>query len=164
MYRQIRLVQTHQALLNAQLAGKQHEEDWVDVMKRLDPRSVQNWNKVQADFRSFRAEIKAEFLPSKQFPENPLFVLTVKPIGWFPTTKPGNKSYHVSICFYNPDRKRQIESVFARYARPRIVTLFGEIAGSTFQLNSMSPIANDQDIRDLHSSGDYKDRNLHVSL
>ena len=166
MHRQIRQLQAQEALLKAQLEGRElkGEEDWTDVMERLDSKSEENWEKVQADFRSFKAEIKAEFLPSKSYPENPLLVLTVKPIGWFPTTKPGGKDYHVSICFYDPDEKRQIQEVYARYSRPTIVTLTGEIAGSTFQLNSVSPIANDPEIRSLHSSGHYKDRQLHVSM
>ena len=40
----------------------------------------------------------------------------------------------------------------------------GEIVGSTFQFHSLSTVASDQTIRDLHASGDYKDRNLHISL
>ena len=165
MHLQLRQFQAQEALLKAQLEGrKMEEEDWEDVMDRLDPKSEENWEKVQADFRSFKAEIKAEFLPSKAYPETPLLAMTVKPLGWFPTTKPGGKDYHVSVCFYDPDEKRQIQEVYARYSRPKVVTLVGEIAGSTFQLNSVSQIANDPDIRDLHSSGHYKHRQLHVSM
>ena len=162
---QLRQLQAQEALLKAQLDGrKMEEEEWTDVMDRLDAKSEENWDKVQAYFRSFKAKIKAEFLPSKSYPDNPLLVLTVKPIGWFPTTKPGGKDYHVSICFYDPNKKEQIQVVYARYSRPSIVTLTGEIAGSTFQLNSVSPIANDPGIRLLHSSGHYKDRQLHISM
>ena len=165
MHMQLRQFQAQEALLKAQLEGREmEEEDWEDVMDRLDPKSEENWEKVQAEFRGFKAEIKAEFLPSKSYPDNPLLVLTVKPTGWFPTTKPGGKKYNVSICFYDPDKKQQIQEVYARYSRPRIVTLTGEIAGSTFQLNSVSPIANDPEIRNLHSTGHYKDRQLHVSM
>ena len=89
---QLRQFQAQEALLKAQLEGREmEEEDWEDVMDRLDPKSEENWEKVQAEFRSFKAEIKAEFLPSKSYPDNPLLVLTVKPTGWFPTTKPGGK-------------------------------------------------------------------------
>ena len=163
--RQLRTLQAQEALQKAQRQGKDmEEEEWVDIFERLDSKSEENWDKVEADFRSFKAEIKAEFLPSKSYPDNPLLVLNVKPIGWFPTTRPGGKEYHVSICFYDPDKKEQIQEVYARYSRPRIVTLTGHIAGSTFQLNSVSPIASDPEIRHLHSTGDYKDRQLHVSM
>ena len=61
---QLRQLQAQEALLKAQLEGREmEEEDWEDVMDRLDPKSEENWEKVQAEFRNFKAEIKAEFLP-----------------------------------------------------------------------------------------------------
>ena len=144
------------------------EGEWTDVMDRLNPRSRANWDNVRQSFRYLRCRLRAEYSGSNTWPDNPLLILAVYPMGHLPTTRPGdpNTPWHISISFYDPLRKPEFVAMEEKYGQTRIVTLEGWIEGSTFRLDlNNCPIGSDPLVQNVHNADPvYGAANLHVSL
>ena len=148
--------------------GRIPDVNWTDVMDRLTPRARNNWDIVRDNFRQLRCRIRAEYLGSNAHPNNPLLVLAVYPMQILPVRGQGDPDipWHISLSFYDPERKPEFTAVEQKYGQSRIVTLEGWIQGSTFQLDPMlCPIASDPVVRNLHAADPYYgDAPLHVSF
>ena len=149
-------------------AGAVEAEAYQDVMDRLRPNVNANWDRVVRQFRLLRCQVRARYMASNEYAERPLLVLEIRPLQQMPTTRPpGNKTpWHVSIAFYDPDRRKAFMTATRAYTDWREVTLVGEIAGSTFQLDPRRcPVATDRRLAALHRADPwYGDRPLHISL
>ena len=144
------------------------EENWTDVMDRLNPRSRRHWDNVRQNFRYLRCRLRAEYSGSNTRPNHPLLILAVYPMGHLPTTRPRDPHvpWHISISFYDPERKQDFTAMEAKYGQSRIVTLEGWIEGSTFRLDTVNcPIGSDPLVRNVHAADPiYGHTPLHVSL
>ncbi len=142
--------------------------NWTDVMDRLNPRARRHWDIVTQNFRHLRCRLRAEYSGSNAWPNNPLLVLAVYPLGHLPVTRPGDPDipWHISISFYDPERKPEFAAMEAKYGQSRIVTLEGWIEGSTFRLDTVNcPIGSDPLVRNVHAADPhYGHTPLHVSL
>ena len=148
--------------------GSIPDVNWTDVEDRLNPRAKTRWDTVVANFRQIRCRLRAEYSGSNEWPNNPLLVLAVYPMQHLPITRPGDPDipWHISISYYDPNRKPEFAAMEAKYGQSRIVTLEGWIAGSTFQLDTVNcPIGSDPLVRNVHAADPCcGHRPLHVSL
>ena len=143
-------------------------EQYVRMEDRTKPRIWDNWDRVKRQFKSLRCEIRARYIPSNQYPKEPLLILEVKPLEPMPTRHPtGNQTpWHISIDFYDSDKRTEFMDATRPYARWREVTLVGQIYGSAFYLDrDKCPVGSDRRLEALHAVGHYGDyAGLHISL
>ncbi len=142
--------------------------NWTDVMDRLTPRALNNWDVVSLNFRQIRCRIQAEYHGSNAWPDEPLLVLAVYPHQLMPTRTHGdpNIPWHISLSFYDPNRRAQFKAIEEQWGKAREVTLRGWIAGSTFQLDPANcPVGSDPIVQAIHvADPHYGHIPLHVSL
>ena len=141
-------------------------EVYTDIEQRLSKRAKRDWEGATKNFTEIECKIKAEYLPSTGYADNPLFAIVVKPLQKLPTTKPpGSETpYHISIAFHEPHVAKLLKAIHSEYAKWKTVFLKGYVQGSTFVLDEKSPIASDPKIKEAHSKSYYAKRPLHMSL
>ena len=155
-------------LQSALARGKLKREPQVhtDIMQRLSARAIRDWDEATRDLTQIKCKVKAEYYPTEGYADNPLLAIAVKPLQELPTTSPpmSETPYHVSIAFHEKHLAKLLKSIHTKYAKWKTVTLTGYVQGSTFVLDSKSPIANDPMIREAKAKSYYSNRNLHISL
>ena len=172
MYKQLFAIQALRHLQNGIEQGlrRQVPEDvHQDVMDRIRPWAQDDWDSVVRRFRTMRVRLQSVYIPSNNHPTTPLLALAVEQLDPEEAPiegKPGSETpLHISIAFFNPERKPHFDRVFKRYQLPRIVTLHGQIQGSIFALRPPDPILGDRDLMALKRSDPwYGHRDLHISL
>ena len=126
------------------------------------------WQEYVKGFKQLRCKVRGVYLGNNgPYATTPLFALEVMPMQRLPTTQAGNTAtpYHISIAFYDRAQRRDFEELQRRFARPREVTLRGEINGNAFFLDeNRCPIGSDPLIRRVHQNGHDSFKRLHVSL
>ena len=79
-------------------------------------------------------------------------MLEVDPLQELPTTKPPDSAtpWHISVAFYNPQRKQSFKAIERRYTQWREYTLIGWIQGASFYLDPQRcPVGSDPDLQAL---------------
>ena len=166
MYKQLFAIQAlrhRQNGIEQGLRGQVVEDRHIDIMDRIRPWAQEDWDSV------VRVRLRSVYLPSNRHPEAPLLALAVEQLD--PEEAPvfgkpqSETPLHISVAFYNAERKREFDEVFERYQKPQEVVLHGRIQGSTFELRPPDPIAADPEVAAL-KRGDayYGNRPLHISL
>ena len=138
----------------------------TDVMDRLSPASLADWDGVVRRFTRFRAKVRARYM-NAAYGTDPLLVLEIQPIGNFPTTKPPNSEipWHISVAFYSDENKREFKALVDKYRKFEIKTLVGHIQGASFELDTLRcDVGSDPLLQHLHRLGYYGNRPLHISL
>ena len=139
----------------------------TDVMNRLSPESLEDWDKVVRRFTRFRAKVRARYM-NAAYGSDPLLVLEVQPLGGnFPTTKPPNSEtpWHISVDFYNRGNARELKALVNKYRQFEVKTLVGHIQGASFELDTLRcDVGSDPLLQHLHRLGYYGNRPLHISL
>ena len=138
----------------------------TDVMDRLSPASLADWDSVVRRFTRFRAKVRARYM-NAAYGTDPLLVLEIQPIGNFPTTKPPNSEipWHISVAFYSDENKREFKALVDKYRKFEIKTLVGHIQGASFELDTLRcDVGSDPLLQHLHRLGYYGNRPLHISL
>ena len=138
----------------------------TDVMNRLSPESLADWDRVVRRFIRFRAKVRARYM-NAAYGTDPLLVLEIQPIGNFPTTKPPNSEipWHISVAFYSDENKREFKALVDKYRKFEIKTLVGHIQGASFELDTLRcDVGSDPLLQHLHRLGYYGSRPLHISL
>ena len=138
----------------------------TDVMNRLSPESLADWDRVVRRFTRFRAKVRARYM-NAAYGTDPLLVLEIQPIGIFPTTKPPNSEtpWHISVGFYSDEHAREFKALVDKYRKFEIKTLVGHIQGASFELDTLRcDVGSDPLLQHLHRLGYYGNRPLHISL
>ena len=110
----------------------------TDVMDRLSPASLADWDGVVRRFTRFRAKVRARYM-NAAYGADPLLVLEVQPLGNFPTTKPPNTEtpWHISVAFYDRRQRREFDALVGKYRKFEVKTLDGHIQGASFELDTL---------------------------
>ena len=126
------------------------------------------WKEYVKGFKQLRCKVRGVYLGNNgPYATTHLFALEVMRMHRLPTTQAGNTAtpYHISIAFYDRAQRRDFDALQRRFARPREVTLRGQIHGNAFFLDeTRCPIGSDPLIRRVHQNGHYSHKRLHVSL
>jgi hypothetical protein len=140
---------------------------FTDVMDRLAPAS-DDWESVRNNFTRLRCRVRARYSGSNESPDTPLLMLEVDPLQELPTTKPPDSAtpWHISVAFYNPQRKQSFKAIERRYTQWREYTLIGWIQGASFYLDPQRcPVGSDPDLQALIRSDPwYGHKPIHISL
>ena len=146
-----------------------------DLTQRIRNKKLlkdEKWYSYKKGFKTIRCRIRGVYLGSNytdgyQWADQPLYVIEVHPLQKLPTSKPPNSEtpYHISVAFWDPQKRKLFEELERKYSQSRTVTLRGEIEGSSFKLDTKKcPVGSDELVKKLHSTGHYKNRPLHISL
>ena len=138
----------------------------TDVMDRLSPASLADWDGVVRRFTRFRAKVRARYM-NAAYGTEPLLVLEIQPLGNFPTTKPPNSEtpWHISVGFYSHAYAREFNTLVDKYREFEVKTLVGHIQGASFELDTLRcDVGRDPLLQRLHRLGYYGNRPLHISL
>ena len=139
----------------------------TDVMDRLSPMSA-DWHGVTHNFTSFRCKIRARYMGSNRWSDNPLLVLEVKPLEEIPTTKPPNSQtpWHITVGFYDSYKAQEFRNIVEKYLDWTEYTLIGWVQGASFYLDTeRCPVGSDQDLLALiRSDPYYGHKPIHMSF
>ena len=142
-----------------------------DLTPRIRDRNLlkdEKWHSYKKGFKTIRCRIKGVYLGSNYtYANEPLYVIEVHPLQKLPTSKPPNSEtpYHISVAFWDPQKRKLFEELERKYSQSRTVVLQGEIEGSSFKLDTKKcPVGSDELVKRLHSTGHYHNRSLHISL
>ena len=142
-----------------------------DLTQRIRNKKLlkdEKWYSYKKGFKTIRCRIKGVYLGSNYtYANEPLYVIEVRPLQKLPTSKPPNSEtpYHISVAFWDPQKRKLFEELERKYSQSRTVVLQGEIEGSSFKLDTKKcPVGSDELVKRLHSEGYYHNRPLHISF
>ena len=142
--------------------------DHTQRMRNQNLLKDERWESYKKGFKTLQCRIRGVYLGNNSNSANqPLFAIEVQPLQKLPTSKPPNSAtpYHISVAFFDPNKRNMFDELERKYSKNKIVTLRGEISGLTFKLDTTRcPVGSDELIKRVHAEGHYYYSPLHVSL